>query len=101
MIDKYLQYLQYEKNSSPHTVLSYRTDLLQFCSFLQTSPDNFNPSDVTRQDIQQWTLALLSDNISARSLSRKISTLRSFLEVFTNKISCRKKSNVKNCFAKD
>ena len=78
MIDKYLQYLQYEKNSSPHTVLSYRTDLLQFCSFLQTSPDNFNPSDVTRQDIQQWTLALLSDNISARSLSRKISTLRSF-----------------------
>jgi len=78
MINKFLQYLRYEKNFSSHTVLSYQTDLLQFCSFLQTSPEDFIPSTVTSQNIQQWTLSLLSDNISARSLARKISTLRSF-----------------------
>ena len=38
-IDKYredfLDYLERERNYSPHTINSYRTDLLQFCQFIQ------------------------------------------------------------------
>ena len=78
IINEFLQYLQYEKNYSSHTVLSYHTDLLQFCDFLGTAPDCFAPSTVSSQQIQQWVLSLMSAEISARSLSRKISTLRSF-----------------------
>ena len=78
MMKEFLQYLQYEKNYSSHTVLSYNTDLIQFCNFLNVEPCQFNPNSVSSQQIQQWVLSLMSDNLSARSLSRKISTLKSF-----------------------
>ena len=78
MMNEFLQYLQYEKNYSSHTVLSYHTDLLQFCVFLQTTPEELNPQIITSQQIQQWVLSLMAEKISARTLSRKISTLKSF-----------------------
>jgi integrase/recombinase XerC len=78
MINEFLQYLQYEKNYSSHTVLSYHTDLSQFCSFLKTAPESIDPKTITSQLIQQWVLDLMNNNLSARSLSRKISTLKSF-----------------------
>jgi len=78
MMKEFLQYLQYEKNYSSHTVLSYNTDLIQFCNFLNVEPCQFNPNSVSSQQIQQWVLSLMSDDLSARSLSRKISTLKSF-----------------------
>ncbi len=78
MISEFLQYLQYEKNYSSHTVLSYRTDLYQFCDFLQTDPPNFSPEMVSQAVIQQWILSLLESGNSPRSISRKISSFRSF-----------------------
>ena len=78
MINEFLQYLQYEKNYSSHTVLSYRTDLCQFCLFLQIEQSLFNPDSISASQIQQWVLFLLENKISARTLSRKISTLKSF-----------------------
>ena len=78
MMNEFLQYLQYEKNYSSHTVLSYHTDLLQFCDFLQITPEQLNPKTVRSQQIQQWVLSLMNAELSAGSLSRKISTLKSF-----------------------
>ncbi len=78
MMNEFLQYLQYEKNYSSHTVLSYHTDLRQFCDFLEITAEQFEPAKVSSQQIQQWVLSLMSDKISARTLSRKISTLKSF-----------------------
>jgi len=78
MMNEFLQYLQYEKNYSSHTVLSYHTDLLQFCDFLQLTPAQLDPKTVRSQQIQQWVLSLMSAELSARTLSRKISTLKSF-----------------------
>ncbi|MHB9140877.1 MAG: tyrosine-type recombinase/integrase [Paludibacter sp.] len=78
MMNEFLQYLQYEKNYSSHTVLSYHTDLRQFCDFLEINADQFEPAQVSSQQIQQWVLSLMSEKIAARTLSRKISTLKSF-----------------------
>lgn len=78
IINEFLQYIQYEKNYSPHTVLSYHNDILQFCEFLSVSPEKFSPKDIANTQIQQWVLSLMSKNISARTLSRKISSLKSF-----------------------
>jgi len=78
MVNEFLQYLRYEKNYSSHTVLSYHTDLNQFSVFIDTSNELPDPNSVTPQQIQQWTLSLMSQGISARTLSRKISTLKSF-----------------------
>ena len=78
MMNEFLQYLQYEKNYSAHTVLSYHTDLLQFCNFLQTTPEQLDPKTISAVQIQQWVLLIMSAGGSARTLSRKISTLKSF-----------------------
>lgn len=78
MIRDFLQYLQYERNYSAHTVLSYRTDLLQFCSFLGIDPEDFHPVEVTPEEVRQWSLSLLNNHMSPRTMSRKISSLKSF-----------------------
>lgn len=78
MIYAFLKYLQYEKNYSSHTVLSYRIDLLQFCEFLRINPEEFAPSRIHPATIQQWVLGLMKTDTSARTISRKISTLKSF-----------------------
>lgn len=78
MIDEFLQYIQYEKNYSSHTVLSYHKDLSQFCEFLQLEEVQFKPDKVDVNDIRQWILSLMSAGDSARTISRKISTLKSF-----------------------
>lgn len=77
MINGFLQYLQYEKNYSSHTVLSYNTDLKQFLAFLGVDADDFKPDQVAPAVIQQWIMELMQQGISARSISRKISSLKS------------------------
>jgi integrase/recombinase XerC len=77
MVNGFLQYLQYEKNYSSHTVLSYKNDLNQFFLFLGVEDQHFNPENVTPSNIQQWIMALMQQGISARSISRKISSLKS------------------------
>jgi len=78
MINEFLQYIQYEKNYSSHTVLSYQNDLLQFVEFVDCKMDTFNPANISDTIIQQWILSLMKQKSSARTISRKISTLRTF-----------------------
>lgn len=78
MINKFLQYIEYEKNYSSHTILSYQNDLLQFVEFVNTEKDSFNPAVISDTIIQQWILALMKQKLNARTISRKISTLRTF-----------------------
>lgn len=78
MVDNFLQYLQYERNYSSHTVLSYRNDLSQFFRFANIDPEKFTPDDVNSALIREWIMSLMQEGISARSISRKISSLKSF-----------------------
>ncbi|MCE1155558.1 MAG: tyrosine-type recombinase/integrase [Bacteroidales bacterium] len=78
MINDFLQYLQYEKNYSSHTVLSYRNDLLQFAAYLGRDAASFDASEVGPDEIRGWIMELSESGSSARTIARKISTLKSF-----------------------
>lgn len=78
MVKEFLQYLQYEKNYSSHTVLSYSTDIEQFLLFLNIDDTQFSPDLVDANDIQQWIFELTQKDISAKSIARKISSLKTF-----------------------
>jgi len=78
MINEFIQYLQYEKNYSAHTVLSYHNDLNQFALFTNNTFEKFHFETITSTHIQQWILNLMEANDTARTIARKISTLRSF-----------------------
>jgi integrase/recombinase XerC len=77
MINSFLQYIQYEKKFSSYTVLSYHTDIKQFLLFLGVDEETFNPDEVSPGHIREWILELTAQSVSARSISRKISTLKS------------------------
>lgn len=78
MINDFLKYIQYEKNYSSHTVLSYRNDLFQFAVFLNQTPETFDATEITSSDIRAWIMQLSEQGTNARSIARKVSALKSF-----------------------
>ncbi|HEX9651468.1 MAG TPA: site-specific tyrosine recombinase/integron integrase [Cyclobacteriaceae bacterium] len=76
MIESFLKYLKFEKRFSRHTLVSYQTDLKQFKEFL--SAFDSTPEAATHIDVRAWIVSLVENQISARSINRKIATLRSF-----------------------
>ncbi len=95
MVDRFLQYLQYERNYSSHTVLSYKNDLSQFDSFLKTIDNSVDFLSLTSDHIRQWVVQLGGEGMSARSVNRKISALKSFYK-FLMRDGIVKKSPVRN-----
>ena len=78
LAESFLRYIRYEKNLSTHTVLSYKNDLFQFKEFLETSAPGCELQQVTPEQVREWIAALSEDGMSARTVSRKISSLRAF-----------------------
>lgn len=74
----FLDYIQFERRYSSHTVEAYKNDLLQFCQFLQVNPEEFNPEKVTVTDVREWIILLMEQGNSPRTVKRKISALMSF-----------------------
>ena len=78
---RFIQYIQFEKRYSPHTVSAYQSDLDQFIRFLSTPEETItHPSEITHHLIRNWMVAMMSDDITARSITRKIATLRKYFK---------------------
>jgi integrase/recombinase XerC len=85
-IDSFINYLQHEKRFSEHTVLAYRTDISQFYNFLRDqNDDTIDLIDVSYQDVRAWVVELMLGALNARTVNRKISTLRSFYNFLKRK----------------
>jgi len=95
MIDKFLQYITYEKRYSPHTVTSYKKDLEDFSEFYLKTEASDNILVVDKKVIRNFIIDLSEKKIAKRSINRKISTLRSFYK-FLLKIDEIKASPVEN-----
>ncbi|MCQ2348504.1 MAG: tyrosine-type recombinase/integrase [Paludibacteraceae bacterium] len=68
-----------EKKYSDKTVLAYGKDLRNFCSFCGWEPADFDPAKVTEADVREWLVEMMDkDGNSARSVRRRLSSLRSF-----------------------
>lgn len=71
----YLNYLQIERGLSSNTVAAYRRDIQQFFSYLDSSGQSFE--EVDKQELASY-IQKLYENVTARSVVRKIVSLRSF-----------------------
>ena len=78
LIDSFLNYLQFEKRSSEHTVVSYRNDLEQFWNYVQQAFPNTDWKEVDSIMIRTWVVTLMEEKITPRSINRKMSALKSF-----------------------
>ena len=77
-IEVFIQYLQFERRYSPHTVESYQRDLSQFGEYLNDVYQIGEAKDVSDQMIRSWLAHLMDLGLSAKTVNRKISSLKSF-----------------------
>lgn len=79
-IQPFLDYLKFEKRYSPHTIISYQTDLLDFFAFMDRTYGAMELGGITHGFIRSWLAGLKEQKLSSRSVNRKISSLRSFFK---------------------
>lgn len=77
-VQAYLEYLEIERNYSPHTVRSYADDLLQFTSFLKQSRHSL--TQMRKETLRSYLRSLVERGLSTKTISRKIACLRSFFK---------------------
>lgn len=75
-VEKFLTYLDIEKNYSPHTLLNYRLDLEEFFRSLENLPIE----NVKYLHMRKFLAHLRQKNHRPRTLARKLSSLRSFFK---------------------
>lgn len=79
MINEFLKYMEAEKGSSKLTVRAYSTDLKQWADFATGGGRHeLRPETTTVSDLRLWVASLSRKSVGARSIRRKIQSLRSF-----------------------
>ena len=86
MINAFLTYLRCELYLSDHTVLSYGNDIRQWHDFAasiglagcKSTSDTPDHELVTVNDLRLWISFMSSEGISARTIRRKIQSMRAF-----------------------
>ncbi|MCX5681849.1 MAG: site-specific integrase, partial [Candidatus Omnitrophica bacterium] len=71
-VEKFISYLDIEKNYSKHTLLNYKIDLEEFFAYIQDTP-------IERIDyfqLRRYLGNLRSKNLKTRTVARKLSSLR-------------------------
>ncbi len=87
-LSQFKNYLEYEKQYSPHTQKAYVRDLQQFEHFLQNVYE-IGYDSVEHFHVRSWIVEMMQKGISARTINRKISVLRSYFG-FLRKLVCEK-----------
>ncbi len=73
-IDKFISYLDVEKNYSSHTILNYKVDLNDFLAFMADT----KLEEIDYLLLRKFFAVLRAKKYKPRTLSRKLSSLRSF-----------------------
>jgi integrase/recombinase XerC len=77
------QYLEREREYSPHTVLAYTRDISFLIEWVKTRtqsdvlPEHWY-QDITHRQLRAWMAELLTQGVGARSLARKIASINAF-----------------------
>lgn len=75
-IQRYIHRLTNEKRYSKHTTHAYQIDLTQFQKYCESIDKDI--INIKSSQIRLWIVSLLEASISAKTINRKLSTLKSF-----------------------
>src|ERR1700730_10072720 len=78
---EFLRHLGLEKNSSAHTVKSYREDLTQAVAFFQQriGVENPKPAQLTTRILRAYLAFLHDQNYARSTIVRRLAAVRSWL----------------------
>jgi len=74
----FLNYIEFERRYSVHTLNSYAKDLEQFSDFIRETYQVEKARDIDFVFIRSWIAFLMEEGNSPRTVNRKISTLKSY-----------------------
>lgn len=77
-LERFNNYLQYEKRLSVHTLTAYQKDLHQFSEFLALQ--ELALDELKASHIRSWIMELMDAGLDAKSVNRKISALRTYFK---------------------
>ena len=77
-IPPFLDYMQYERRASPLTIQADQRDLQNFETFLSSTTNITDLTQVTPKNVRRWMVTLLDSDIAPRSVNRMVAALRSF-----------------------
>jgi integrase/recombinase XerC len=77
VFNKYVDYLEAERNVSPYTRRNYTNDLMEFFSFV-TEKGIDSLKDVNKQTLRSYLAHLMEKGYAKSSIARKLSAIRSF-----------------------
>lgn len=78
LLESYQEYLQKEKNYSKHTLTAYVKDVQSFAVFLEELGFDVALEKVNYSHVRSWIVSLVEAGLSALSVNRKVSSLKSF-----------------------
>lgn len=78
-LDQFLRYLAIEKNASEHTLINYRRDIEDFYLFMRQQ-GILSIAAVSYADVRIYLTGLFERNLARKTISRKVSSLRSFFK---------------------
>ena len=82
-LEKYFDYLNYQKNYSNYTILNYKNDILEYFHYLDR--ENLEFTDIIYSDIRFYLIYLKEEKKDNNtSINRKLSSLRSFYKYLVN-----------------
>ena len=85
LIGKFEDYLLLERNCSKLTVNAYLADIVSFSKWYENEYEASNLKLVSYSEIRNWIVSLTDENISNRSINRKVASLKAFY-LFLQKI---------------
>ena len=77
VFNRYINYLEVERNVSPYTVRNYTADLVDFFDFLRERSIG-SLKDVDRLILRDYLAHLMKEGLAKASIARKLSAIRSF-----------------------
>lgn len=78
--DSFINYLRYEKRASAHTIRAYRSDLEQCSAYLVDTYHIQAIHEAAAPQLRSWMVFLLESGNAARTLNRKVSTLKAYFK---------------------
>lgn len=76
----FLQFLEFEKRYSKHTLTAYESDLNQFADFLSITYRIHKTNEIEAIHVRSWMVDLIDRKVATRSVNRKLSSLKSFFK---------------------